>query len=356
MGFFFFIKLNMSQEFALIDRYFKPLSYPLSESEVGIGDDGAILNQSANQQLVVVTDTMIAGVHYPEHTAAFDIGWKLLAVNLSDLAAMGARPTGYSLALTLPEVKEAWLQEFTQGLKALAEPFKIPLIGGDTTQGQQTVLTLSALGVVPTGLGILRSGAKVGDRILVSGVLGSGGLGLEWVLANQKDKLDSEEVLKLNRPQPKMKLGQALRQAGLVHSMIDISDGLVADLGHICEASGCEAVIGLKQLPMSSAVMERVEQSGYQLPLAAGDDYELCFTLPPEKLNQAEVIAESLGEQITVIGEITALAEVEESENALERVWVMENWTSDLSNSKGNKKPASAYLAKTGYQHFLYLL
>ncbi|GAB6034416.1 thiamine-phosphate kinase [Galenea microaerophila] len=331
----------MPHEFSIIDQYFKPLSQPLDQGEVGIGDDGALLNQHANCQLVVVTDTMVSGVHYPEQTSAFDIGWKLLAVNLSDLAAMGAQPKGYSLAVTLPAVDESWLRGFTDGLQALAREFHLPLIGGDTTRGAQTVLTLSALGEVPTGLGILRNGAQTGDLIAVSGVLGSGGLGLEWVLSSQQDQMASEEVLKLNRPQPRVALGQALRQAGWIHSMIDISDGLVADIGHICKASACAAVIGLQQLPMSPAVKAYVEQQGYQLPLAAGDDYELCFTFSPEKLKEVHTIAQALGEQVTVIGQI-----IPADSNEPVRI------VPDLNQSPMTPKPASHYLLKSGFQHF----
>jgi len=340
----------MSQEFTLIEQYLKPLSQPLAKGEVGIGDDGAILNQTANQQWVVVTDTMVAGVHYPQQTDAFDIGWKLLAVNLSDLAAMGAEPQSYSLALTLPKVDPCWLQDFTQGLKTLADVFQMPLIGGDTTQGQQTVLTLSALGTVPTGLGILRKTAQIGDLILVSGELGSGGLGLEWVLSHQQ--LDSEEVLKLNRPQPRIILAQVLRQADLVHSMIDISDGLVADLTHICEASNCGALIELSQLPMSKAVKQRVQQQGYQLPLTAGDDYELCLTIAPEKLNAVQAIAQSLDETLTVIGRIIELPTSKDTQKQggvdkkTEKIWLIEE-----PNAR-TPKAASQYLSKTGFQHF----
>ena len=340
----------MSQEFTLIEQYLKPLSQPLAKGEVGIGDDGAILNQTANQQWVVVTDTMVAGVHYPQQTDAFDIGWKLLAVNLSDLAAMGAEPQSYSLALTLPKVDPCWLQDFTQGLKTLADVFQMPLIGGDTTQGQQTVLTLSALGTVPTGLGILRKTAQIGDLILVSGELGSGGLGLEWVLSHQQ--LDSEEVLKLNRPQPRIILAQVLRQADLVHSMIDISDGLVADLTHICEASNCGALIELSQLPMSKAVKQRVQQQGYQLPLTAGDDYELCLTIAPENLSAVQAIAQSLDETLTVIGRIIELPTSKDTQKQggvdkkTEKIWLIEE-----PNAR-TPKAASQYLSKTGFQHF----
>ncbi len=341
----------MSEEFNLIEQYFKPLSQPLNEGELGIGDDGAIVETQPAKQLVVVTDTMVEGVHYPKQTDPYDIGWKLVAVNLSDLAAMGAEPKSYSLAVTLPSVNAEWLESFALGLQRWAIPLSIPLIGGDTTKGQQTVLTLSAIGEIPTGLGILRKNAKVGDWIFVSGSLGSAGLGLKWVLEDREGVADTEPVQRLNRPVPKVALGQALR--GIANSMIDISDGLVADLGHICTASNCSAWIGLDALPISEAVADYIDvagEQGYQLPLAAGDDYELCFTVSPEKLEEVLSLAQQLGEPVSVIGRMG-------QPHARSAVWVCERLEQcegivSLEHSNAIGTPASAYLTKAGYQHF----
>ena len=344
----------MSEEFHLIEQYFQPLSQPIKESELGIGDDGAILDVHVDQQWVVVTDTMVEGVHYPKQTDPYDIGWKLLAVNLSDLAAMGAKPKSYSLAVTLPSVNAEWLESFVLGLQRWAIPLTIPLIGGDTTKGQQTVLTLSAIGEMPAGLGILRKNAKLGDWILVSGSLGSAGLGLKWVLEGKVGVEEAEPVQRLNRPVPKITLGQALR--GLANSMIDISDGLVADLGHICEASGCAAWVALDALPLSEAVadyIDEVGEVGYQLPLAAGDDYELCFTVSPDKLAEVLAMAQQLGEQVSVIGRIG-------HPNDMSKVWVCEQFEQieavssiEALNRIGQiGQPASALLTQAGFQHF----
>lgn len=313
----------MALEFDLIDTYFKPLSQGLSVEEVGIGDDGAVLSVPENHQMVVVTDTLVCGVHFPLETSAYDIAWKSVAVNLSDLAAMGASPGGYSLGLTLPENDQAWLKEFAKGLRAITEQFKIPLIGGDTTKGPLT-LTVTAHGWVPNQQAILRSGAQVGDLICVTETLGDGALGLKLAL-NQLDRGFSSELSELekqallsalNHPIPQLAIAADL--CGLVNSAIDISDGLLADLGHVLEQTNRKqhklsaglilesgAEIELTQLPLSSSVEKYITQTHDWSPvLSGGDDYQLCVTLNKKNWPQLQKIAQQSGVRVTQIGRV----------------------------------------------------
>lgn len=313
----------MALEFDLIETYFKPLSQGLSSEEVGIGDDGAVLSVPENHQMVVVTDTLVCGVHFPLETTAFDIAWKSVAVNLSDLAAMGATPGGYSLGLTLPNNDQAWLKEFADGLRAITEKFNIPLIGGDTTKGPLT-LTVTAHGWVPNQQAILRSGAQVGDLICVTETLGDGALGLK-LAANQLDesfssKLSDNEkqdlLSALNHPLPQLAMAADLR--GLVNSAIDISDGLLADLAHILEQTNakqsklsaglaleCGAQVELMQLPLSSGVEKYVtEMQDWSPILSGGDDYQLCLTVNPQNWPQLQQVAQKQTVRITQIGQV----------------------------------------------------
>ena len=311
----------MSQEFELIDQYFLPLSQNLMTDEVGIGDDGAVMTPPANHQLVVVTDTMVEGVHFPIDTLPQDIAWKAVAVNLSDLAAMGAKPGFISLALTLPENEQAWLHSFSAGLAAVCSQYQAPLIGGDTTKGPLCI-TVTAHGWVERGGALLRSGAQAGDIIAISGVIGDAGLGLKFAL---NPLLESEQaclndvdiqscLTALNRPNPQLELGQLLQQHAC--SAIDISDGLLADLSHILEQSNKRlglqaenamgAELDLDALPLSSAMQKWIEKTNeWQLPLSAGDDYQLCFTVKPENWVQLKALSESLGLSIHKVGHVT---------------------------------------------------
>jgi thiamine-monophosphate kinase len=252
------------------------------EVTLGIGDDAALCTVPVGMQLVTAIDTLVSGVHFPTSTSAFDIGYKALAVNLSDLAAMGATPVWMTLALTCPAPQSSWLHEFTQGLLTLATQHQVSLIGGDTTAGPLTV-TIQVCGLVPVGQALLRSGAQVDDIIYVTGTLGDAGLGL---FAGVQHKLslptDAQHFVinRLNRPTPRVQEGIRLRQ--IAHSAIDISDGLAADLGHILAASGVGARIEVETLPLSSALRAHLSpQHAATLALTAGDDYELCFTVPP---------------------------------------------------------------------------
>lgn len=312
----------MSQEFNLIDQYFLPLSQSLSGDEIGIGDDGAVLTPPNNHQLVVVTDTLVEGVHFPVDTQASDIAWKAVAVNLSDLAAMGAKPGFISLALTLPDNDQAWLESFAAGLTNICTEYKVPLIGGDTTKGPLTI-TVTAQGWVETGQALLRSGARKGDIIAVSGVIGDAGLGLKLALnqLNQTEQAwlepsDIEHCLKaLNCPHPQLSLGRLLNQ--YANSAIDISDGLLADLGHILEQSNKRNVLNnqaelggeiyLENLPISNAMKKWIHQTQeWALPLSAGDDYQLCFTVSPGNWEVLQNRAGQLGFAIQVVGKITS--------------------------------------------------
>jgi thiamine-monophosphate kinase len=266
-------------EFDLIRRYFAVHKPQHRFTQLGIGDDCALLNLPADYQLAVTADTMVENVHFFADVEPELLGHKLLAVNLSDLAAMGAEPFAVTLALTLPKIDHAWLQAFSQGFIQLAQQHQVDLIGGDTTSGPLT-LTVQAMGAVPKGKALLRSNAKVGDFIYVTGQLGDAGLGLKIKQGYICDN-PAPALARFNQPQPRVAQGLALRD--VAHACIDISDGLAADLGHILEKSAVGASLDWDKLPLSAEVQRYIQQSGdWQLPLVAGDDYELCFTAPAQ--------------------------------------------------------------------------
>jgi thiamine-monophosphate kinase len=267
-------------EFELIRSYFQQPSFPTRADVIlGIGDDAALCRVPPQMELAVSVDTLVAGVHFPLDSAPEDIGYKALAVNLSDLAAMAAQPAWFTLALTLPSVDTDWLHGFSMGLSALASDSGIALIGGDTTRGPLSI-SIQVMGWVAAGQGLRRSGACPGDDIYVTGTLGDAGLGLHSL---QQPLMLSAAGLayvraRLHRPTPRLAWGQALR--GVAHSAIDISDGLAADLGHILTQSSCGAELYLDHLPLSPALHHLPKSHAWTLALGAGDDYELCFTLP----------------------------------------------------------------------------
>lgn len=293
-------------EFELIRRYFAPLSGPAEGVMLGIGDDCALLAPPPGYELAITSDTLISGRHFPEETAPFDIGWKALAVNLSDLAAMGAKARWFTLALALPEANESWLAGFSGGLKKLADESGVHLVGGDTTRGPLTI-TITALGIVPAGGALRRSGAQAGDRICVSGTLGDAALALDRWRAGGDPGADDAPSLRarLDRPTPRLALGEALR--GIAHAAIDLSDGLAADLAHVLEASGVGAQVYAARLPASTA-FDRLAPAAdrARLQLAGGDDYELCLCIAPSQLSEARRRAAALGCALTDIGEIEA--------------------------------------------------
>ncbi len=269
-------------EFALIERYFARRAARMRSPLVvlGIGDDAAVLDIPAGMQLAASVDTLVSGVHFPTRTEPYDIGYKALAVNLSDMSAMGAEPIAATLALTLPEADEGWLQAFSDGFFDLAERYRVQIIGGDTTRGPLSI-TVQIHGLLPRGAALLRSGARPDDAIYITGTLGDAGLGLLVAQSKQQVPGPQHALDRLNRPEPRVREGMALR--GIADSAIDVSDGLVADLGHILKASGAGARLDVDALPLSPAVRACGEERARALALSAGDDYELCFTVPPSK-------------------------------------------------------------------------
>lgn len=279
-------------EFDLINRYFAVHKPRHPFTQLGIGDDCALLQLPADKQLAVTTDTMVENVHFFADADPESLGHKLLAVNLSDLAAMGAEPFAVTLALTLPKIDETWLQAFAKGFIGLAHRHNVDLIGGDTTSGPLT-LSVQALGAVPQGRALLRSGAKAGDLIFVTEQLGNAGLGLKIKRGYHCD--DTELPLRcFNQPQPRLAEGLALR--GIASACIDISDGLASDLGHILERSQVGACLEWAQIPLSMQVQDYIQQSSdWQMPLIAGDDYELCFTVPASMAHKVPVGCHCVG-------------------------------------------------------------
>ena len=278
---------------------------------LGIGDDGALVNPSTNTQLVVATDTLVESVHFPAYASAEQIATRALCVNLSDMAAMGATPRWFTLALTLEKADTDWLEGFSRGLAEVANEFGIALIGGDTTSGPLTI-SLTLLGEVPVDAALQRNGASPGDSIYVTGTLGDGAAGLKVIeqAGGENLVLDSgtERLLtRFYRPQPQVQVGQQLRD--LASACIDISDGLVADLGHICKASAVSASLVSKQLPIHPEVTQRYPQQALHWALAGGDDYQLCFTVPKTNCETLDRLIAKGELDATVIGQIQPLRE-----------------------------------------------
>lgn len=298
----------MPGEFDLITRHFRRQRDALAAGVVlAGGDDCALLAQQAGMQLAVSTDTLVEGVHFPADTPAADVGWKALAANLSDLAAMGASPRGALLALTLPDNDDAWVAAFAEGFLALADSAACPLVGGDTTRGPRAV-TVTVLGDVPAGDALRRDGARLGDLVCISGTTGEAALGLERWLAGNRDPHDIA-ITRLLRPVPRLALGVELR--GVATAAIDVSDGLLGDLAHILEESSraggvpLGAELQLAALPASSALAALTDEAAHEHMLAGGDDYELCFTVPAAALAALHVAAANAQVRVSVIGRIT---------------------------------------------------
>ena len=276
-----------ASEFDLIRRHFQhPERSARRDVVAGVGDDAALLEPPPGMELAATVDTLLAGVHYPESTAPEDVGYKALAVNLSDLAAMGAAPAWATLALTLPAADEAWLHGFSTGLFSLAGEYGVALVGGDTTRGPMTAVTLQLLGLVPKGEALRRGGANAGDRIHVTGTLGDAALALR--LLQEGAPVPAPLRRRLDRPEPRVAQGAALR--GVASACIDISDGLLADLGHLLEASGVGATVELERIPLSESYRAHAARldDPHAPALTGGDDYELCFTVPPERVAELE--------------------------------------------------------------------
>jgi thiamine-monophosphate kinase len=293
----------MPSEFDIIDRYFAVGPVRRTDVALGIGDDCALLEVPPGHQLAVSIDTLVEGTHFRPGVDPEALGHKALAVNLSDLAAIGADPAWATLALTLPRADEAWLEPFARGFLALAAEFGVQLVGGDTTRGPLSI-TVQVHGFVEPGRAIRRDGAKPGDLVYVTGTLGDAGLAL---LAQQGLFVEPGTLgflrARLDRPTPRLAEGRAL--AGLASAAIDVSDGLVADLGHICERSGVGATLHLDRLPCSPAVRAYVDETGdWSVPLSSGDDYELCFTVAEARQTEIEALGTRLACSVTWIGTI----------------------------------------------------
>lgn len=297
-------------EFALIGRYFQRAILQQAGGHaavvLGIGDDAAVLEASPDCQLVISTDSLVQGVHFPEHHSPADLGYRALAVAVSDLAGMAARPLGFTLALTLPEVDQGWLKGFSDGLAQAAVEHRISLVGGDTTRGPLNI-GVTVLGEVATGQALRRSGAQPGDLLCVSGTLGDGAAGLAVVLGQplpgtleQRDR--DYLAARFWRPRAQLELGVAL--SGIATAGMDVSDGLLQDAGHLARASGVALQLQTAALPSSSALQAWPTEQQRQWMLRGGDDYVLLFTLPAAQLDRLR------GWAISVIGRVEAGAGV----------------------------------------------
>jgi thiamine-monophosphate kinase len=294
-------------EFELIRRYFVRGGAAQSGVILGIGDDAAILQPAEGMDLVAAVDTIVAGRHFPEGSHARSIGHRALAVNLSDIAAMGATPAWATLALTLPSADPEWLESFAAGLLALADIHSVALVGGDTTRGPLAA-SLQILGIVPHGTALRRSGARAGDLLAVSGTLGDAGAGLAF-LAQPPPSAKREDVDELVRrfeyPTPRVAMGLCAR--GIATAAMDLSDGLVGDLPKLAQASGLSAHVHVERLPLSQALRACVSSArAIDLALAAGDDYELLLAVPPKRYAELEAAAHRLNLMLTVIGELNS--------------------------------------------------
>jgi thiamine-monophosphate kinase len=292
-------------EFELIKRYFTDRQTTQPSVTLGIGDDCALMSPDPDMEIAISTDMLVEGRHFFKDVDAYSLGHKALAVNLSDLAAMGAQPRAFTLALTLPDAKKEWLREFSQGLFDMADQYQCQLIGGDTTRGP-LALCITVLGDVPVGTALRRDGAQIGDDIWVSGTLGDARLALAGYL-KQQSLSESEQIqaaLRLHTPTPRISLGVALR--GLAHSAIDLSDGLIGDLSHILERSNVGATVYCDEAPIGSVLKQKDVALQREFALSGGDDYELCFTAPLSQRDAVLAGAQQAGTPITRIGVIEA--------------------------------------------------
>ena len=287
-------------EFDLIRDYF---TWPIKDPSVtlGVGDDAALFSLEQGYQLVTTTDTLVEGVHFSASTSAKDIAHKSIAVNLSDIAAMGAKAKYYTLAIALPKIDKSWLQEFSDSLRQLSGYYEVSLIGGDTTRGALNI-TITMFGMVKNSKALTRSGARPGDGVYVSGTIGDAGFCF-WKLSNGLIP-SNQELKRLNCPTPRVELGLALKNQA--SACIDVSDGLEQDLSHILITSSVGAVIEVEKIPISEALLGHIKDTNdWSIPLCGGDDYELCFTVPEDKEEALKKLSESCNVNITRIGVVT---------------------------------------------------
>ena len=318
-------------EFNLINTYFLSSSNR-KDVVLGIGDDCAIVSVPEDRQLAMTTDTLIDGVHFPSGTSPEDIACKAIAVNLSDLAAMGAEPAWLTLALSLPRLDESWIKSFSDSFRTTAEKYHVQLIGGDTTQGPLSI-TVQAMGLVEPDNIMRRDGARTGDLIYVSGTLGDAAAGLR--ILQQGQAVDTNQAWlanRLNRPQARVELG--LKASSYCKCAIDISDGLAADLGHVLEASNCGATVNIDSIPLSHQLVEysiNRNEVDWDMVLSGGDDYELCLVVNPEHEDKLMQTASEISLALTRIGVIE------------------QHTTLNIVDNKGTK-----YLPdRGGYEHFI---
>ena len=294
----------MSGEFNLVQQYF---SRPSPDAVLGGGDDCALLQATPGMQLAVSTDTLVTGVHFFPDADPSLLGWKSMAVNISDLAAMGATPRWATLAITLPYIDDEWLAAYADGLYRCATQYGVNLVGGDTTRGALS-MTFTVIGEVPAGQALRRDGAKPGDTVWVSGTLGEAAFALA-AIQGQLNLSDTDFAIlstRLHAPTPRVALGLALRQ--LATSAIDISDGLLADLGHILQRSHVGAELDYTRIPVSEIVHDLAAHPAFdRCVLAGGDDYELCFTAPAHRHDAIAALSASLNVRLTAIGQISAI-------------------------------------------------
>tara|TARA_R110000868_G_scaffold3464_1_gene22253 strand:- start:1503 stop:2465 length:963 start_codon:yes stop_codon:yes gene_type:complete len=297
------------QEFSIIDTFFKQQSHQRKDVLLGIGDDAALTLVPAGQALVTTTDTLLAGVHFLASADPCIIARKAVAVNLSDLAAMGAEPAWISLSISMPVADDTWLTAFASGIAEMTQFYSIQLIGGDTVQGPLAV-TITAQGFVPPEQALLRSKAKPGDLVYVTGTLGDAGLGLDILLAKTtvKDEDNTQYLLsRLHNPTPRLFVGTSLRR--IANACIDLSDGLSSDIRHILKASSCGAIIHVDKLPLSKAMRESIDpQKAVDYALSAGDDYELLFTVSEEQKGKLEIAMANTNVPITCIGQLNGMS------------------------------------------------
>ena len=296
-------------EFDLIQRFFKAgadAMHPNDEKVIalGIGDDCALLKPAAGEEIAITSDMLVEGRHFFMNANPGLLGRKALAVNLSDLAAMGAKPIGFTLSIALPNVDIAWLEAFSKGLFAVANQYSCPLIGGDTTAGPLTI-SITAFGSIPSGKAIRRSGAKVGNDIWASGTIGDARLALaalrHEITLPESDLKQIEH--RMHNPTPRVELGMKIRE--LASAALDISDGLLGDLHHILKQSQVSAEVFLDQIPKSETLQKQSEDIQNQFAASGGDDYEICFTAPTEKRDVIDEISTALNLPLTRIGSIT---------------------------------------------------
>lgn len=314
-------------EFSLIRKFFTP---PLHRQDVivGVGDDAAIVQVPPGFELAITTDTLIENLHFPTGAPAEAVGYKALATNLSDLAAMGAKPAWFTVSLTLPSADETWVAGFSKGLFQLAKTHNLQLIGGNLTRGPLSI-TIEAFGFTPPGNCLLRKGANAGDLIYVSGTLGNAAYALQLMRAKQT--LSPLFFNAYYQPTPRIVLGEAL--LGIASSAIDLSDGLIADLEHLSRASEVSAVLTVEDLPISSELQKAVpEEKAWQLALTGGGDYELIFTVPPHHQAALNTLATFIDHPLTQIG------------------MIVESVEHDVQVMRANGQPFN--MAQKGFKHF----